>query len=378
MPADVKNLMELQAADKEILRLREEIAALPKRVAVIEQKLAGTKASLEAAKTAVKADDAAKRKYESSIQDLQGKISKYRDQSLAVKTNEQYRALLTEIEFAQQDIRANEDKILELMENAEVRDKAVKAAELELKAEMAEIEKEKIAARERTAEDEKQLAEWNGKRNQARQGVDESLLRHFDRVSKFRGSGLAEVKAQKCMGCQVMLRPQTYNEVRGGNMVICESCQRILYFNPSDEVELEAASHAHQRKRVRPKSDAPQAWFYRPDYPEHGEVLLGFNNQGGSSSRRIYDFNTGRQIGDILIREGSYRLGFPEDMTDDTVRLNGHWDEEEMEEWGSEMPMTALDALHADLQLARSDHAKHHTPKQEHAHAGSSEHPAAS
>jgi predicted nucleic acid-binding Zn-ribbon protein len=379
MPADVQNLMELQAADKEILRLREEIAALPRRVAVIEQKLAGTKASLESAKTAVKADEAAKRKYESSIQDLQGKISKYRDQSLAVKTNEQYRALLTEIEFAQQDIRANEDKILELMVNAEARDKAVKAAELDLKAEMAEIEKEKNAARERTAEDEKQLTEWSAKRNKAREGVDENLLRHFDRVSKFRGSGLAEVKAQKCMGCQVMLRPQTYNEVRSGNMVICESCQRILYFSPSDEVELEAANNAHQRKRARPKSDAPQAWFYRPDYPEQGEVLLGFNNQGGGASRRIYDFNTGRQIGDILIREGNYRLAFPEDMTDATIRLNGNWDEEEMEEWGSEMPMTALDALHGDLQLARHDHAKHPAaPKQEQSQTINSERPAAS
>ena len=87
----------------------------------------------------------------------------------------------------------------------------------------------------------------------------------------------------------------------------------------------------------------------------------------GNSSRRIYDFNTGRQIGDILIREGSYRLGFPEDMTDETIRLNGHWDEEEMEEWGTEMPMNALDALHSDLQLAKHDHAKHHAaPKQEH------------
>jgi len=378
MASDVQNLMELQQADKEILRLREEVAALPKRVAVIEQKLAGTKASLEAAKTAVKADEAAKRKYESAIQDLQGKISKYRDQSLAVKTNEQYRALLTEIEFAQQDIRANEDKILELMVNAETRDKAVKAAELELKSEMAEIEKEKIQARERTAEDEKQLAEWNGKRDQARAGVSETLLRHYDRVFKFRGSGLAEVRAQKCMGCQVMLRPQTYNDVRNGNMVICESCQRILYFNPSNEVELEAANNAHQRRRAKPKADAAQAWFYRPDYAEHGEVLLGFTNESGNSSRRIYDFNTGRQIGDVLIREGNYRLAFPEDMTDETIRLNGHWDEEEMEEWGTEMPMTALDALHTDLQLARSDHAKHHAPKQEHSQAVTSEHPAAS
>jgi vacuolar-type H+-ATPase subunit D/Vma8 len=37
MLPDVQNLIALQAADREILRLQEEIAALPKRVAAIEQ-----------------------------------------------------------------------------------------------------------------------------------------------------------------------------------------------------------------------------------------------------------------------------------------------------------------------------------------------------
>ena len=40
MLQDLENLVELQVADKEILRLKEEVAALPKRVAVIENKLA--------------------------------------------------------------------------------------------------------------------------------------------------------------------------------------------------------------------------------------------------------------------------------------------------------------------------------------------------
>src|SRR5439155_2453475 len=164
MLPDVQNLIELQQADREVLRLREEIAALPKRVAAIEEKLAGTKAVLENAKVAVKADEASRRKYETAIKDVQQKISKYRDQSLEVKTNEHYKALLHEIQFAERDIRANEDKILELMVSVEAREKDVKAAELELKEETAEIEKEKVAARERTVEDEKQLAEWNAKR----------------------------------------------------------------------------------------------------------------------------------------------------------------------------------------------------------------------
>src|SRR5208337_5255555 len=201
MLPDVQNLIELQQADREIQRLKEEIAALPKRVAVIEAKLA------------VKTDDAARRKHEQVIQDEQGKISKFRDQSLAVKTNEQYKALLHEIQFAEQDIRAQEDKILELMVNAETREKEVKAAEAELKEETAEIEKEKTEARQRTAEDEKLLAEWTAKRDQARAGVDETLLRQYDRVAKYRGTGLSEVRDHKCLSCQVMLRPQTYNEI---------------------------------------------------------------------------------------------------------------------------------------------------------------------
>ena len=362
MLSDIEKLLGLQFADKEIRKLQDEVAALPKRVASIEQKLAGTKAALEKAQAAAKGDEANRKKFEANIKDLQGKISKYRDQSLDVKTNDQYKALLHEIQFAEQEIRLNEDRILEVMVNVEGREKEVKAAEAVLKAETAEIEREKQQARTVTAEDQKKLSEWNAKRDSLRQGVPEDLLRHYERVMKFRGSGLAEVRDQKCMGCQVMLRPQTYNEVRnGGKVMTCESCQRIYYYNPANEVKLEQEiATVTGRKRARPKADAPQAWFYRPDYGEEGEVLLAFINSGGSSIRRVYELHTGRQFGEILQREGSYRQAFPEDLTDSAVRLNGHWDEKEIDEWGSEIPSNILDLLHKDLlAIQREQRASH-------------------
>ncbi len=356
MLPEIENLLKLQDADKEIRRLQDEVAELPKRVATIEQKLAGTKAQLEKAQTAVKADEAARRKYDTAISDLRGKISKYRDQSLDVKTNEQYKALLHEIQFAEKEISANEDKILELMVNADTRDKEVKAAQAELKAETAEIEEEKEEARQRTAEDEKLLAEWRTKREQLRSGVREDLLRHYERVSKFRGSGISEVRDHKCMACQVMLRPQTYNEVRSGKeTVVCDSCQRILYFNPKDEL-VEQKPTLHRPKRHHPKIDAPQAWYYRPEFAADGEVFLCLNNAHGQASRRVYDIHTGRLIGDILIREGDYRQAFPEDITG-AMRLNGGWSEEELDGFGGELPMVILDSLRADLDLARHEAA---------------------
>jgi predicted nucleic acid-binding Zn-ribbon protein len=331
-------------------------------VAVIEQKLAGTKAHLEKVRTAAKADEANRKKFEANIKDLQGKISKYRDQSLDVKTNDQYKALLHEIQFAEQEIRLNEDRILEVMVNVDAREKDVKAAEAELKAETAEIETEKEDARKVTAEDQTKLAEWNAKRDALRHEISEDTLRQYDRVAKFRGSGLAEVREQKCMGCQVMLRPQTYNEVKNGEKImVCESCQRIVYYNPANEVKPEQeVVTVTGRKRARPKADAPQAWFYRPDYAEEGEVLLVFTNNGGNSTRRIYEMHTGRQFGDVLMREGNYRQAFPEDLTESALRLNGHWDEKEMDEWGSEIPSNALDLLQKDLLAIRREHKATH------------------
>ncbi len=359
MLPDVQNLIELQKVDREILRLQQEIAALPKRVAAIEAKLAETKAGLEEAKAAVKADEASRRKYESAITDLQQKISKYRDQSLDVKTNEQYKALLHEIQFAEQDIRINEDKILELMVNAEAREKDVKAAERELKEETAEIEREKAAARERTATDEKELEEWNAKRNTLRSGVDPDLLRQYERVAKHRGTGISEARDHKCTACQVMLRPQTYNEIRSQKSVIaCDSCQRILYYDPSHDKPAEPVT-THKHRRPHPKFEASQAWYYRPSFDEHGEVLLAFVNDHGRSRRRVFDLETGRELGNILEREGEYRLAFPEDLSD-AIRLNGSWSEEELDAWGSELPMVILDALHRDLDLARAESARSH------------------
>lgn len=362
MLPDIEKLLELQVADKEIRKLQDEIAALPKRVAAIEQKLAGTKARLEKARVAAKGDEANRKKFESTIKDLQGKISKYRDQSLDVKTNEQYKALLHEIQFAEQEIRLNEDRILEVMVNVDAREKEVRAAEAELKAQTREIEKEKEEARKVTAEDQKKLSEWSAKRDALRHEISEDILRQYERVAKFRGTGLAEVSDHKCMGCQVMLRPQTYNEVRNGEKVmICESCSRIYYFNPANEVKPEQeVVTVTGRKRARPKADAPQAWFYRPDYGEEGEVLLVFTNDGGNSTRRIYELHTGRQFGDVLAREGTYRLAFPEDITDAALRLNGHWAEKEIDEWGSEIPSNALDLLQKDLLAIRREHKAGH------------------
>ena len=56
-------------------------------------------------------------------------------------------------------------------------------------------------------------------------------------VMRQRKSAIAEAREQKCMACFVMLRPQIWQEIRTNEQVItCNSCGRILYFDPASEV----------------------------------------------------------------------------------------------------------------------------------------------
>ena len=234
--ADLEKLIQLEQVDREIGRVSAEVAALPKRVAEIEHQLADAKAKVEQARSAIKMQDSKRRGLESDIQSFQQKIAKFRDQSLDVKTNDQYRALMHEIEFAQTEIRKAEDKILEIMEGGELFDRQVKSSESTLKEQSAQVEKEKEEARALTAKDEARLQELQTQRGSLRSGVGDDLLSLYDRVLKARKTALAEAREQRCTACYVLLRPQKWNEIKSGDEVLtCDTCGRILFYDPTHE-----------------------------------------------------------------------------------------------------------------------------------------------
>jgi len=273
MNVDLKNLIELEKVDREIARLTDEVSALPKRIAEIEHKLSDVKAQVEQAKNGMRMQDSKRRQYESEIQSLQSKISKFRDQSLDVKTNEQYKALMHEIQFAEQEIRKNEDKILEIMEGNELLERQVKATESELKTQTIAVEKEKSEARVLTEQDEKKLSELKTERTQLREGIGEGALASYDRVVRARKTGLAEARSQLCGACHVMLRPQTWNDLKSGEKLItCESCGRILFYDPAHEPPPAEPPKKKAKKKAEPEEVAETeavAASSETEYPAH-------------------------------------------------------------------------------------------------------------
>jgi predicted nucleic acid-binding Zn-ribbon protein len=239
MLPDLKLVIRLQDIDHRLADLTREIAALPKHIAEIEKKLVSHERKLDADRAALLANQKERKKCEGDIQVQEQKISKLKDQMLGVKTNEQYRAFLAEIEFCQTEIRKAEDRILELMGESEPLDKNVKAAELALKAEKAEVDAEKQQARERTAVDEKAAGDLQQERAAVIAGITPGMYKNYERVRKGRrGVAVAEAIEGRCSVCNMLLRLQYFQDLKKGDQILfCESCQRILFYNPPVSVE---------------------------------------------------------------------------------------------------------------------------------------------
>jgi predicted nucleic acid-binding Zn-ribbon protein len=109
-----------------------------------------------------------------------------------------------------------------------------------------------VRAAETIAQDKVLLAAIEEKRKAVRAEIGEAALANYDRIAKAKGTAVAEALNQKCTACQMMVRPQRWNELRDRsndeNMMTCESCGRLLFYDP--------ARDAPQRKTVPVESIA--------------------------------------------------------------------------------------------------------------------------
>ena len=247
MTADIAQVTRLQSLDLKIAELEREISSLPKHIAQIEKALDSHLRRLEADRAALAANQKERKRLEDDGKVETQKISKLKDQMVLAKTNEQYRAFQNEITFCEQAIRKSEDRILDLMSEAEPLDTNVKKAEAALKEEKQQVEAEKAQARERTAVDQKQLAELQAERKTLAAGVNPQTYRDYERIrKKWRGHAVAEATDGRCSACQIVLRPQFYQDLRHStDVMFCESCGRILYYNPPVSFEHDLAAHPH-------------------------------------------------------------------------------------------------------------------------------------
>jgi uncharacterized protein len=235
MSPELERLIQLQHLESTIADARARIAAHPQRLAEADARLAQADAVVEVAAQRLKDSQEARRALEKDAAVFQGRLTKFKDQLSAVKTNREYTAMQHEIETAQKDLGAAEEKVLERMIELDQLTADVKQAETTRAAQKKAVDAEKAALATELAAEEKTLTETTAKRAALIASVEPRLLSLFEQVAKVR-KGVALSMATRdglCSICHVRLRPQVFQQVRTNDTVVqCDSCQRILYWVP--------------------------------------------------------------------------------------------------------------------------------------------------
>jgi uncharacterized protein len=234
MNADLERAIALQKLDSAAHDAERHLAEEPERLRALDAQLEAARQAVASSKERLAENQTARRTIEKDVALHQGRLSRFREQAMAVKTNQEYHAIQHEMAFAQGEIKTLEDRILELMVEADDLTAAVKKAESGLAADTKSVEAEKKALTAEQAELKAQLERLHAERGALVTAIDQKVLAIFDLVSRRRnGIAVAEARDGICTICHVRLRPQVFNTVRRNEEIIqCDTCQRILHFVP--------------------------------------------------------------------------------------------------------------------------------------------------
>jgi hypothetical protein len=214
-----------------LAELRRTEESIPREIEKKRLGLEAARAELERMEAEIEALNKESRAKERRIEEVREGQRKSKGRLMEVKTNEEYSALLKEIEFADQQISLLEDEVLVILEKAEEAQAELAELREKFEADKERFEQEKSLklgelerVRERLKEEEARRAELAGR-------LPGELMTAYERIRRNKG-GLAVVAVREgvCQGCNQRIPPQTYIDIKRDEILyFCQGCSRILY-----------------------------------------------------------------------------------------------------------------------------------------------------
>ncbi|MGC1405031.1 MAG: C4-type zinc ribbon domain-containing protein [Thermodesulfobacteriota bacterium] len=233
MQEQLNYLIQMQQLDNTIELILIHSQDNPRKVALVNQETQKVQEVFQNFKKEMEDVKKQRKILEREVEEFDQRIKKSQVKLMEVKTNKEYRAMLTEIEELKKFKTGKEDLLLEFLEKAEEGAKKEKALKGEVEVKIAE---EKVIKKQLEKEGrgyEEEISELNRKRKGLSSRVDSGLLKQYEFLrERLRGMAVAEVKEATCLGCHMLLPPQLYNELhRQDRIITCPSCLRILYLS---------------------------------------------------------------------------------------------------------------------------------------------------
>lgn len=243
MREPIEHLVKLQAVDLERARLTQSARALPVEITKAEAALAAAQGQAAEASDALAREDSLRNRLERDVAGHRQKAARYRAQQDSVTTPAQAAAIEHEVSFAEKEIERLDTEEFASLERTEAQEAALATARSQVEELAATLDKTRAWAARKQQEISDEMATLETERAGLRALIEPEWLTRFDRIAASRGTGLARAENQQCPGCRMGVRPQTWNQLREGELMTCDSCGRLLYWDPA----------------IAPAAKAPQA-----------------------------------------------------------------------------------------------------------------------
>ena len=225
-----RDLFELQEVDLEIdsseRAIRQMTAQLGESQAILQaaSELAAEKEHLEELSHQ-------QHSLESEIGDTGAKVARIEEQLYSGRTTNPKE--LTSLQQEAGGLKARrsglEDKELAVMEEAEEAAARAAAIAARLKKLEAEWRAEQKQLKSGIKERKQQLAGLGEKRVSLSAGIEPETVEFYTELRKGKGTAVARVEQGICRGCRISLSSAELQRVKGGALIECTSCGRILF-----------------------------------------------------------------------------------------------------------------------------------------------------
>lgn len=237
MQEDLKQLLQLQEMDKSLDELQLTLQKLLMQIEEIKTQKNENQQQLEEKKKQLMALQVKRKTKETELLSQEEKIRKHEAELNTVKSNEAYKALLTEIDNAKKGAGLIEDEILQLFEKADLLSAELKNDEAILKESQQKQEEEILELETQIQKMNTSLENERKEREDFTDSIKKELLSAYNYIrGKKGGVAIVTIEGDCCSGCNTHLTPSLINEVKKGkNLIRCDSCSRIL-FDPASAV----------------------------------------------------------------------------------------------------------------------------------------------
>lgn len=228
----LRTLLKLQSLDVKIYRCAEREVDIPRQKGKFDIRRKRLQSELEEREQRCKDLAVEQGSCESDIEQKLALIAKYEGQLTAIKKNEEYQALIHEIDLQKKQIGIAEERIIALMVELDDAKARLEEDRKRIKAELADIDAECLEIDKELDEAVAHRSELEAQREPLAVTVDNRLFQRYQRILSAGNIRpvVVPLNGEVCGGCHMHERAQKVNEVLAGNKVIaCQHCGRLLY-----------------------------------------------------------------------------------------------------------------------------------------------------